>query len=220
MDEAQAFAGFPAQAIDFYAGLEADNTKAYWTANRAVFDEAVHAPLAALVVELEPRFGPARIMRPYRDVRFTTDKRPYRTSLGAMLRDGYVQISARGLGVGSGAYHLASDQLARYRAAVDDDASGAALEELVDDIEAREIDVAGTDPLRTAPRGYARDHPRIELLRFRGLIAWKGFEIEPWLTTAAAKERVAEVLDATAPLRAWLAAHVGGSAEEPRGRRR
>ena len=56
--------------------------------------------------------------------------------------------------------------------------------------------------------------------RFRGLIAWKGFEIEPWLATAAAKERVAEVLDATAPLRAWLAAHVGGSAEEPRGRRR
>jgi uncharacterized protein (TIGR02453 family) len=220
MDEPLGFAGFPPQAIDFYAGLEADNSKAYWTTHRAVYDSAVHAPLAALVAELEPRFGPARIMRPYRDVRFTKDKRPYRTSLGAMLRDGYVQISARGLGVGSGAYHLAGDQLARYRAAVDAAASGVALEDLVGGIEAHGIDVAGTDPLRTAPRGYAADHPRIELLRFRGLIAWKGWPVEPWLATAAAKDRVVEVLDATAPLRAWLAEHVGESTEEARGRRR
>jgi uncharacterized protein (TIGR02453 family) len=220
MDSTPAFAGFPPAALDFYAGLEADNSKAYFTANRATFDEAVQAPLAALVAALEPRFGPGRVMRPYRDIRFTKDKRPYRTALGAMLRDGYVQISARGLGVGSGAYHLAPDQLVRYRAAVDDDAGGGALEELIDAIEAREIDVAGTDPLRTAPRGYARDHPRIELLQFRGLIAWKSFAVEPWLATAAAKERVSEVLDATAPLRAWLAAHVGESAQEPHGRRR
>jgi uncharacterized protein (TIGR02453 family) len=220
MDSMRGFAGFPPQALEFFAGLEADNSKAYFTAHRATFDEAVHAPLTALVAELEPRFGPGRVMRPYRDIRFTKDKRPYRTALGAMLRDGYVQISARGLGVGSGAYHLARDQLVRYRAAVADDASGTALEDLADAIEAREIDVAGTDPLRTAPRGYANDHPRIELLRFRGLIAWKGFAVEPWLATAAAKERVVEVLDATAPLRAWLTEHVGESAEEPRGRPR
>ena len=81
----------------FYEGLEADNSKAYWTAHKPVFDAQVQAPMDALVAELEPVLGPGRVMRPYRDIRFTKDKSPYRTALGARVGDGYIQISARGL---------------------------------------------------------------------------------------------------------------------------
>ena len=109
--------------------------------------------------ELEPRFGPGRILRPYRDVRFSKDKSPYRTSHGAMIGDVYVQVSARGLGTGGGNYHLAPDQLERYRAAVAADDTGGELVRRIAAIEAAGIDVAGADALKTAPRGYRRPSP-------------------------------------------------------------
>ena len=84
-----------------------------------------------------------------------------------------VQLSARGLGAGGGYYHLASEQLIRYRAAVDDDRTGGELVAIADELEALEIDVAGPDALKRSPRGYPADHPRAALLRQRGLIAWK-----------------------------------------------
>ncbi len=213
------FDGWPLEAIAFYAGLEADNSKAYWTAHKAVFEAGVRAPMEALVAELEPRYGAARIMRPYRDVRFSADKSPYRTALGAMLGDGYVQISARGLGVGSGYYHLMADQLDRYRAAVDADDSGAELAHAVEGIRSAGVDVSGAEPLKTAPRGYPADHPRIDLLRYKGIVAWRQWPVEPWLSTATARDRVVEVLEIAAPLRAWLTTRVGPTTEPPRRRR-
>jgi uncharacterized protein (TIGR02453 family) len=206
-----AFDGWPPEAFAFYAGLEADNAKPYWTANRATFDDAVHAPMVALVDELEPRFGPGRILRPYRDVRFTKDKSPYRTSHGAMVGDVYVQISARGIGAGGGYYHLAPDQLERYRAAVAADETGEDLGGRIAGIEAAGIEVSGADPLKTAPRGYPPDHPRIALLRYRGLIAWKQWPVEDWISTGSARDRIVEALDTSAPLREWLRAEVGPS---------
>ena len=51
------FAGFPAAAFDFYVGLAADNSKAYWTARRDVYENSVRAPLAALLGGLAGDFG-------------------------------------------------------------------------------------------------------------------------------------------------------------------
>jgi hypothetical protein len=59
-----------------------------------------------------------------------------------------------------------------------------------------------------APRGYPRDHPRVDLLRFKGLVAWKQWPVEPWLGTAEAKDRVVGLFRASQPLNEWLAAHV------------
>ena len=119
------------EALDFFEGLEADNSKTYWTANKAIYDEKVYAPMAALVADLEPEFGTGKIFRPYRDVRFSADKTPYKTNIAAVLGEGYVQLTAAGLGAGLGMYQMASDQLARYRAAVADDSSGAELERVI-----------------------------------------------------------------------------------------
>jgi uncharacterized protein (DUF2461 family) len=63
------FAGFGEMVVDFYEGLEADNTKAYWSDQRAVYDEQVRAPMLALLADLEPEFGAGKVFRPYRDVR-------------------------------------------------------------------------------------------------------------------------------------------------------
>ncbi len=119
-----AFQGWRAEALEFFEGLEADNSKAYWQQNKSVYEELVRAPMEELLAELEPDWGEGRIFRPYRDIRFSRDKSPYKTHIGAVVGEGYVQLSAEGLGVGCGMWEMAPDQLERYRSAVADDRSG------------------------------------------------------------------------------------------------
>ncbi len=121
-----AFTGFPDEAITFYEGLEADNSKPYWTDHKPTYERSVQAPMQALLAALEPEFGEPHFFRPYRDVRFSKDKSPYKTACGgtAGKEEGgayYVQISARGLMVGAGYWRTASDQVERLRNAVADD---------------------------------------------------------------------------------------------------
>ena len=207
-----AFRGWSAEALEFYEGLEADNSKTYWTANKATYEEKVLAPMTELLAALEPEFGTGRIFRPNRDVRFSADKSPYKTAIAATLaHGGYLQLSANGLGAGSGMWMMATDQLERYRRAVADDASGEALEKIIADIERARVEVGGHDRVRTAPRGYPRDHPRVDLLRNKGLTAWRQWPVAAWLGTAAAKGRVVDFLHTTQPLRDWLDRNVGPS---------
>jgi uncharacterized protein (TIGR02453 family) len=214
-----AFRGWPAEALEFYEGLEADNTRAYWSDHKAAYEAAVKGPMEALLAELAPKFGAGRIFRPYRDVRFSKDKSPYKTSIAATLEDGgYVQLSAEGLAAGSGMYHLMPDQLERYREAVDDARTGRALTRIVDRLRAAGIEVAAHDTLKTAPRGYPKDHPRIELLRHKGLVAWREWPVASWLGTAKAKDRVVDVLRAAGPLNRWLNTNVGPSTVETEAR--
>jgi uncharacterized protein (TIGR02453 family) len=209
-----AFGGWPEEALDFYEGLAADNSKTYWTKHKQTYDAAVLRPMTELVEELAPEFGETKIFRPYRDVRFSKDKTPYKTHVGALVGSGYVQLSARGLAAGDGMYGMAPDQLDRYRLAVAADRTGGELEDAIAAIESRGIGVGGRDVLKTAPRGYPADHPRIGLLRYKGIVAWKEWPVEDWLETAAARDRVAGFLRATRPLSAWLAENVGPSATE------
>jgi uncharacterized protein (TIGR02453 family) len=206
-----AFRGWSAEALEFFEGLEADNSKTYWEQNRDVYDRLVRAPMEALLDELAPEWGEGRIFRPYRDIRFTADKSLYKTNIAAVVGEGYVQLTADGLGVGCGMYEMASDQLDRYRKAVAEDRSGAKLAELVAAARVASIEVTGHDVLKTAPRGYPRDHPRIDLLRYKGLITWREWPAGPWLGTRRAKDRVVEFLRKSRPISEWLGTHVGAS---------
>jgi uncharacterized protein (TIGR02453 family) len=195
-------------AIAFFEGLEADNSKAYWQANKTVYEREVRAPMEALLAELEPEFGAGKIFRPYRDVRFSADKSPYKTNIAATVGERYIQLNADAIGVGCGMWEMDPDQLQRYREAVDDDRSGADLVAVVDAARAAGLDIAGREVLKTAPRGYPKDHPRIELLRFKGLVAWREWPVGAWLAGGKVKERVAEFYRLSEPLRVWLRANV------------
>jgi uncharacterized protein (TIGR02453 family) len=207
-----AFRGWPAEALEFFEGLEADNSKAYWQRNRDVYDRTVRAPMEELLEELASEWGEGRLLRPYRDVRFSADKSPYKTHIGAMVGDGYVQLSADGLAAGCGMWEMAPDQLDRYRAAVDEGRSGGKLADLVAAARTSGLDVMGHGVLKTAPKGLPKDHPRIELLRFKGLATWREWPAAAWLGTRRAKDRVVEFLRASRPINEWLRTQVGPSA--------
>lgn len=204
------FSGWSPEAVEFFEGLAADNTKAYWSAHKARYEQSVREPMAELLDELSGEFGPGRIARPYRDIRFRADKSPYKTEIYATLdRGGYVRFGADGLTAALGYYLMTAAQLERYRRAVDDETAGARLFGLVKRLRGEGLQVGGGQTLKTAPRGYPGDHPRIELLRYKGLICWRQWPAAPWLGTAKARDRVAGFLRTAAPLHHWLARQVG-----------
>jgi uncharacterized protein (TIGR02453 family) len=213
------FRGWPAEALEFFEGLEADNSKTYWQRNKVVYDTMVRAPMEALLDELAGEWGEGRIFRPYRDIRFSSDKSPYKTNIAAVVGDGYVQLTARGLSAGCGMWEMERDQLDRYRQAVNDDRSGRELEGAVARARAAGLEVTGHEVLKSAPRGYPRDHPRIELLRYKGLVTWQEWSAGAWLGTGRAKDRVVRFLRESRPIAEWLRANVGPSTlPEPRRR--
>jgi uncharacterized protein (TIGR02453 family) len=204
-----AFSGWPEEALDFYDGLAADNCKSYWSAHKAVYEEKVLRPMAELTEELAAEFGEPKIFRPYRDVRFSRDKTPYKTHIGAVIGgSGYVQFSVEGLGVGAGMWEMGTEQLARYREAVASDGAGKELERIAAEMETAGITVHGHGVLKSAPRGYPADHPRIALLRYKGITAWQQWPVGPWLDTASAKDRIVSFLRTTRPLCSWLSLNV------------
>jgi uncharacterized protein (TIGR02453 family) len=204
-----AFQGWPIEAVEFYEGLEADNSKVYWQDNKAVYDRRVKAPMEELLAELADEFGAGKIFRPYRDVRFSADKTPYKTNCAATLGSGYLSFSAEGLSVGGGLYMPDPTTLARYREAVDKEKSGAELAAIVAGLHKAGYETMAHEVLKTAPRGYPKDHPRIDLLRHKGIAMMKTWPVGAWLGTKKAKDRVVETLRAGVPLNDWLARHVG-----------
>ena len=227
---ADAFRGFAPEVFEWFAGLERDNSKAYFTATRDRYDADVRGGLVAMLDELAADFGgEARVFRQQRDLRFAPDRSaPYKTRTYGLLYDVpgagaglYAQLSSQGLYAGTGYHQLARDQLERFRAAVSDDRTGPRLAEATAAAQAAGLDVVG-ESLRTAPRGYPRDHPRIELLRRKALIAGRALTGEGGIGRDAALEHVAGTWRAAEPLNAWLDAHVGPSTlpRETRGGRR
>jgi uncharacterized protein (TIGR02453 family) len=219
------FAGFPDEGLVFYEGLEADNSKTYWTRNKAVYEAAVRAPLQALLEELAPQFGTAKVFRPYRDVRFSNDKTPYKTHQGAVVHaEGrgagawYVQVSADGLLVSGGCWRLESDQVARFRRAVADDVQGPRLQAEVDRLVAAGWAIEG-ERLTRVPAGFSADGDRADLLRHKSLHATRHWEPVGWLHERRALEEVRTAWRDLTALNEWFADNVGATTKEPRPRR-
>lgn len=203
-----AFKGWPIEAVEFYEGLEADNTKAYWLDHKTVYEQKVKGPMEELLAELAGEFGAGKVFRPYRDVRFSNDKTPYKLNCAAHLPGGYVSFSADGLFCGSGLYMPSPEQLQRFRAAVDADKSGSELEAIVTGLRKAGYEIGAHDVLKTVPKGYPKDHRRLDLLRHKGLVMSRSWPVGAWLGTRKAKEKVVSTLVAARPLNAWLDHHV------------
>ncbi|WP_340540167.1 DUF2461 domain-containing protein [Nocardioides sp. GXZ039] len=217
------FTGFPVAALDFYDDLEMDNTKSFWEAHKAVYDESVRQPFIALTAALEPEFGKAKIFRPYRDVRFAKDKTPYKTHQGAFVAAGpamgwYVELSPRGVRVGGGFYEASGARLAAIRDAIADDRTGRTLRRTLTTLEKAGYELGG-DRLKTTPRGYDADHPRIELLRHKQVILGRSYGFEKVIHTPAMLTIIRDDWRALRPLVTWLQRAVAGVPEDARDRR-
>lgn len=220
------FRGFPPELFTFFEGLEKDNSKAYWQANRATWEEMVRDPMQALLAELDGEFPPLRMFRPNRDVRFSKDKSPYKLWAGATSEwqavggtGYYLRVDASGLATGCGVIAMARDQLRRFRTALDDDGSGRRFVELTEEFSRKSLPVtSGAEPpLKKAPQGFPNDHPRVEFLRWKGVVIMKEYERADWMSTRGALDRIREVWRAAEPLKGWIDTYVGAS-EEPRSR--
>lgn len=208
-----AFAGFPEAALDFYDDLEMDNTKSFWEAHKHVWTESVKAPMIALTAALEKDFGTAKIFRPYRDVRFAKDKTPYKTHQGAFVPAGpacgfYVEISARGVRTGGGFYEASSSDLARIRSSIDVEATGKQLQAILAKLEKAGFSIGG-QRLKTSPRGYDADHPRIELLRHKSITVGKDYGFEKIIHSSDLIDAVRKDWKASRPLVDWVAERLG-----------
>jgi uncharacterized protein (TIGR02453 family) len=208
---------WPPGALDFLRELEANNDRDWFKANRERYDTDLVEPARELAAELA-HLGDAHMFRPYNDTRFHM-RPPIKEQLGLAIGYGgaggyYVELSLDGLLVAAGLHAPAPDQLARYRAAIDDGRRAASFEKALATARAADLEPAPPE-LKRAPRGYPLDHPRIDRLRMKEITVYRRHALEPWLHTPAAVGRIRTELEAARPLVTWLAKHVGPS-QRPR----
>jgi uncharacterized protein (TIGR02453 family) len=215
--------GFTDGVFTFFEELEANNTREWFHAHKADYDRQVREPMEAVFAALAPRFGPSKLFRIQRDLRFTADKTPYKTSQAGTIDLGprgvlYFQVSANGVMLGGGAPHLEGSQLTRYRDAVAG-APGVELSELIEQLATKSV-VVGTlgeggvtreGDLKRVPTGYPKDHPLGWLLKFKRIVATRGWDRPNWLVGGDPVGVIGDTWDQFVPLLDWLGEHVGAT---------
>jgi uncharacterized protein (TIGR02453 family) len=181
----------------FFDGLRRNNNREWFDAHRAEWERVVRVPIERLLGEVEPKYGPGKVLRQNRDVRFARDKSPYRTSAAMVAGLMYLRASDDGLELGGGLYRPTREQLDAARTVIDERPQAAALEEILDDLEGKGYSITGPS-LRAAPRGFPRDHPRIELLRLQSFAALRRLPLR------ASRDVIIATWDETEPLIRWL----------------
>jgi uncharacterized protein (TIGR02453 family) len=211
------FTGFGSQSIKFFQQLGEDNSKDFWTRHRNVYDESIK-PTFVTLLDGVTSFGPWRVYRPNNDTRFGTSKGPYKTFIGAVAEraDGvgaFIQISSKGILIGTGIPMPAPDQLTALRAALDNPVAAESFLAAMRKVEAKGVLVHGGryEPLARVPRGFEKGHPMETFLR------WKGVELNVrpqtpiWLDTPDAPKHVDRLIAQGSAMMDWLGANVGPS---------
>src|SRR5262249_13504967 len=185
----ETFNAFRGEAFTFFKQLARHNNRDWFQAHREVYEEACREPMKQLVAALGSNPARTKITRINRDMRFVRDRDPYRTHIATVVGDCYLSLSAEGLYVGSGIYMPEGPRLERFRNAIDDNASGPALQQIVGSLRRKGYQVETHERLTASPRGYHADHPRQDLLRMKDIHAGKILS-PPVLTTGAAPTRI------------------------------
>src|SRR5438105_13122990 len=113
------FKGWPEDFQPFFIGLELDNSKKYFEANRRTYEESVKGPMVALIESLESDYGPGKVFRANRDIRFSKDKSPYKTNIagyaGMEGSGGYISLAARNPTAAAARYEATPEDPNHYR---------------------------------------------------------------------------------------------------------
>ena len=223
------FPGFPVETQQFLRDLRENNTREWFAENKGRYEEFVKASApqwvaamgerlraidAEIVVDLRTN-GSGSLMRAARDTRFSKDKSPYKVNVAMMWWHGSgkkmqhpgfgMQITPDDIGAMVGMFHFAKPMLAAYRQAVIDDALGEALIETANAVSAAGYHLSGLH-YKTVPRGYDKDHPRVEWLKYNNLHAGT-HDIPPSVITSPRLiEICADHFTRLAPILHWLVA--------------
>ena len=187
------FTGFSEETVQFFRDLSINNDREWFNSHRPTYEGAVLEPSRRFIIDLGRRLikeyptlswgtqtnGSGSLMRIYRDIRFSPDKKPYKENLGIMfpLREGkkveqpifYFHIDAQQSFFYGGQHIFPKELLPLYREAVAHDEKGTSLVSILDDLGRGELGLMEDPHYKRVPRGYGKDHPRESLLRHTGL---------------------------------------------------
>ncbi|UZR94939.1 DUF2461 domain-containing protein [Chondrinema litorale] len=171
--------------LSFLSALQENNNKEWMDENRPEYQAArkIFISFVTELIQKTAAFDPTItgllakdcIFRINRDIRFSNDKRPYKTNMGAFIASGgkktkgagyYVHIQPGNCFIGGGIYMPAAPELAKIRQEIDYNAPSL-IEVLSEEKFKNTFDEMDGDRLKTAPKGYPKDHPHIELLRLK-----------------------------------------------------
>jgi len=199
---ADEFSGFPREAFSFWKGLERNNNRDWFQAHKAQYEEAVRRPMQLLIDELAPLYGPGKLSRINRDMRFQKEK-PYKDYLATGLAGSYISFSKDGLWVGTGIYKPESAALRQLREAIAADSSGRELTRIIGALERKGFEVDTHARLDKPPRGYDAAHPRADLLRMKDIYVGRSFGAAE-VAAPSVLRSVAKAINELEPFREWL----------------
>jgi uncharacterized protein (TIGR02453 family) len=230
MAKVEAFNGFDPAAIQFLADLAANNDRSWFQPRKAEYERLLKEPLEALCADLDERFrargiplaaDPARSpFRIYRDVRFSKDKSPYKTHLGASFpyvapegeepkvhgSGGYFHLQPGEIFVGGGMWHPDKERLDAWRRAVAGDT--ARVRAIIDEpsfvATFGEVSADGEHRLKRVPAGYPADHPEAELLKIKDVVFGRRLA-DADATSARLPDIIADSLATAVPVFRFLA---------------
>ena len=207
-----AFGGFGPDLVDFFDQLADHNDRAWFKLHKQQYETQVAEPLRSLAAALEPEFGAIKVYRPYRDIRFSPDKRPIQEHAALSATDDrgygyYLQVSAGGLLLAGGLYQPPRERLEQFRTMLDDPASADEVRRRLGAAERSGFELSDDGKLKAAPRGFSRDHPQIGLLRHTQLALVATYEPAAWLAEAACYDRVRDGWAHLGAWNDWLAGH-------------
>ena len=218
------FTGFQPEAIEFLINLALNNDRDWFQPRKAEYERLLKEPLESLVAVLVDRFrdrgipleaDPQRaVFRIYRDTRFSKDKSPYKTNIGASI-PWAADEGAHGLGaylhfqpgemfVGGGMYRMERPRLEAFRRAVVEEP-----DRLLAAVEHPAFlktfgGVHGHESLKRVPPGYPADHPQAELLKAKDVTFGRQLDDDDFLSADLA-DTLANDLATAVPVFRFLA---------------
>jgi len=207
------FHGFGPGLVDFYLALEQHNNREWFQANRARYEAEIGSPLKALAQELESQYPPVKVFRPFRNTRFWPELPPLNEHASLVANAGdvailYLRIDADGMLITGGSHQLDRAQISHFRSIVATDKGAARVRSLLAEAAAAGFSISEEFSLKTAPRGYSRDHPHIDLLRLRSLSLGRHYSPGPWLATRESLDLIASGWQTMMPWVRWLRANL------------